>query len=349
MSLATGYSSVPVGIASAASLTEAVANVNIIYHKELEDYMSKFSVMKQLYNVQYEGPNAGTDFTVAESWTGSGVAHEIGEDDDYYAGATAPGTYRNVTVRQRTYSIALTWFLTYHNKYPQQESKLIRDAAKAIFERMEFDMSAPFTYLTSTSYTNIDGRSVTVSTGDGVAPASASHTLTNNAATCRNRIANDPQLTRGAVELGANLGKQGFLDNNGTPVMRIFDTIVVCNDETTLNAAKEIVKSKAPTDAPNGEVFNVYQGVFRVLQAFYIDRTFTVGGTAFTFDSTKSKQWMLFDTSNSGLYLVVTQWPTVLPPEIGQYNRNKTWLASACYEPTFLDWRCFVASVVTTS
>jgi len=337
-------SNVPVGIGESVSLAEAVANYKVVYHKFYEDYLYKYSAMKELYNLRYEGANNGTQFTAAESWTGSGVAHETGEGDDPWAGDIAPGYAKLVTVYQRTYSIALTWFLQYHNKYPDQESKLIRDAAIATAQRLEADMSAPFTYCTSTAYTNIDGRSVDVSSGDSVALASASHTLTNSASLCRNRIANGPQLSEGAVEIGENLGTQGFLDNNGQPLMTTFDLIVTASDKTTYNTALKLVKSKAPVDAPNGNVHAPYFGAKLVRQAFFIDRTFTVGGKAFTFDSTKAKQWMMFDSSNSGLYLFVTQSPTVMPPQTAQLNFNKTWMSSAVYEPCVVDWRCCVIS-----
>ena len=346
---ATSFSSPTGVIANSGSLTEAVNALNIMYHKELEDYMSKYSVMRELFNVQYEGPNKGATFNVVESWTGSGIARVTPEDDDYWAGMMSNGYGKTLTVRQRTYSLKMTWFLMYHNKYPEQESKMVRDAARATWERFEFDLGAFFTYPTSTSYTDIDGYTVDISSGDGVAPASASHTLTNSSSTYRNIVANNPQLSQGALELAQNLGTQTLLDNNGTGVIREYDTLVVCNDATTFNVAQQIVKSLAPSTAPNGNVFNPFQGIYRVLRTYFIDKTFTVGDPngSLTFDSTKAKQWMLFDSKNSGLYVIVTQWPEIIPPVIGPYNRSKTWMSSATYEPGLADPRCFALSLGT--
>ena len=347
-------STIPVGLGNAGSLAEAVANINLIYHKYLEDWVSKYSKMKEFYQLRYEGPGAGVDFTVSESITGSGVAHETDENAEPWIGDISPGYSKNVTVRERTYSLALTWFFTYHNKYPQQEMNIIKGAADACGNRMEFDMAAPFTYCTSTTYTNIDGRSVNVASGDGLALAHASHTVRNASATYRNRIATDPQISRGSIEIGENLFRQQMIDNNGNPVVVEPDCIVTASDQVTFNIANQLMRSTSPVDAPNSSVNNPYQGQYRVIRAASIDRTFSVGGKSFTFDSTKQKQWMLVDSRNSGLYLIVTMYPTVQSPTeanggVQFLTGQRTWKAHSVYEPVALDPRFCVISVVTTS
>ncbi|MFA6018484.1 MAG: hypothetical protein WC776_04885 [Patescibacteria group bacterium] len=344
----------PVGLGNAGSLAEAVANINIVYHKELEDWVQKFSAMKNFYRLCYEGPGAGTDFYVSEAITSSGVAHETDENAEPWIGDITPGYSKSVTVKERTYSLALTWFFTYHNKYPQLELDAIRGAASATGNRMEYDMAMPFTYCTSTAVTNIDARSVDISTGDGLSLASASHTLRNSPLTYRNRIATDPQISKGAIELGENLFHQQMYDNNGSPVAIVPDCIVTASDKTTFNVAQQIVKSASTLDAPNASVHNPYQGAYRVIMASAIDRKFNVGDKNFQFDSTKQKQWMLVDSMNSGLYLFVTLYPTVMAPTEANggtqfLTGQKTWKGRAVYEPVCLDPRFCVISVVTTS
>lgn len=347
-------STVPLGVGNAASLSEAVANINITFHKYLEDWVSKYSVMKMFYQLRYEGPAAGTAFQADEAFIGTGVAHETDENAEPWIGDISPGYNQTVTVRERTYSLALTWFFIYHNKYPAQESNIVRGAAEACANRMEFDMAAPFTYCTATTYTNIDGRSVTISSGDGLSLANAAHTVVNSTATYRNRIATDPQGSSGALEMAENLFRQVMIDNNGNPVIVMPDTIVTASDQTTFNVFQKIVRSRAPVDAPNASVYNPYQGAYRVVMAPSIDRTFAVGGKNFTFDSTKQKQWMLVDSKNSGLYLFVTLYPTVKAPSesnggINFLTDQRAWKAHAVYEPVVLDPRFCVISVVTTS
>lgn len=347
-------SSVPIGIGNASSLSELVANIQIEYHRAYEDWVQKHSKMKMFYQLRYKGPNAGTDFYVSEGIVGSGVAHETDENAEPYIGDISPGYSKTVTVRERTFSLALTRFVLYHSQYPAELMRSVRGAAEATAKRMEYDMAMPFTYCTSTSVTNIDGRSVDVSAGDGLSFANAAHTLFNSSVTYRNRVTSDPQLSAGSLELAENLFHQQMYDNNGQSIEVMPDTIVVCSDSTTLNVALRITNSDAPVDAANSGVWNAYKGKYRVVQASSIDRTFSVGGKTFTFDSTKQKQWMLVDSNNSGLYIFITEYPMVDAPTeanggIAYLTKQRTWISRGTWESVALDPRFAVISVVTTS
>lgn len=345
-------SSFPTVIGNTVSLNEVVANVNITYAKYLEDWITRYSVMRMFYKVMDVGPGAGMNFQVSESIVGTGVAHETGEGDDAFQGEISPGYSKNITVYRRTYSLPLTWMFIYHNKYPEQEVNIIKGVAESTAKRMEYDMAAPFTYCTSTAYTNIDGRSVDVSTGDGLSFANAAHTLRNSSTTYRNIVANNPQLSAGALEIAENLFTQQMYDNNGQQVTVVPDCLVLATDKTTYNVATKIIQSSNPVDAPNSGVHNPYQGAYRIIRAFGIDSTFTVGGTGFTVDTTKSKQWMLVDSTNPGLYVYVTQPPTVMAPSYANggtayLNDTSTWKASTVYEPIALDPRFACISLGT--
>lgn len=347
-------STVPLGVGNAASLVEAVSNVNIIFHQALEEWGQKFDSLRQFYVLRYEGPRAGLQFTISEDITGSGVAHEIDENAEPWFGDISPGYSKNVEIQELSYALALTWKFTYHNRYPQQEAKIIRGAARSVNLRMEHDMAMPLTYCTSASVTNIDGRSVDVSSGDGLSPANASHTVRNSSALYRNRIVTDPQVSRGAIEMGQNLGTQQIIGNNGQPLYVEFDTILTASDQTTFNTALQLMRSQAPLDAPNPSVYNPQAGTMRVVKCPYIDRTFAVGGKAFTHDSTKQKYWGLIDSRNSGFYLVVTLFPTVEGPTsanggVDFLTRQQNWVAHGAWTTALLDPRCFVWSAVTTA
>ena len=307
------------------------------------------SSIKELYTVRYEGPNAGMAFTVSESMTGLGLAHETGEGDDPFAGSISPGYSKSVTVYQRTYSIPLTFIFTYHNKYPDQEQNIIRGVAASVVQRMNYDLALPFTYCTSTAATNIDGRSVDVSAGDSLALAYASHTLRNSSSTYRNIVAAGPQLSSGALELAENLFTQNMLDNNGNRLKIVPDAIVLASDKTTFNVARKLIESTSEVSAGNSGVYNPYNGAYKILRVFEIDQTVTAGALSIPVDTTKSKQWMLVCTKNPGAYLIVTQNPTLMTPTfsnggVNYMNGNKTWHASAIYEPVVLDPRNYVIS-----
>jgi hypothetical protein len=342
----------PTVIGNTVSLNEVVANINISYAKYYEDWITKHAVMRMFYKVREVGGGEGMNFTVSESMVGTGVAHQTGEGDDPFQGQISPGYSKNITVSRLTYSLPLTWMFMYHNKYPEQETDIIRGVAISTAKRMEYDMAMPFTYCTSTAVTNIDGNSIDVSTGDGLSFANSAHTLVNSSTTYRNIVANNPQLSAGALELAENLFTQQMYDNNGQQITVVPDTLVLCTDSTTFNVAKKIIMSGAPVDAPNSNVHNPYQGAYRIVRAFGIDSTFTVGGLGFTVDTTKSKQWMLVDSTNPGLYIYITQAPTVMAPSYSNGGTNfltdtSTWKASTVYAPIALDPRFAVVSLGT--
>ena len=295
--------------------------------------------MRQFYITRYEGPQAGISFRVEEPLTGLGIASETAEGNDFSAGTIAPGYYKDVTVYRRTYSLPWTWYFVYHNKYPDQITRLIQETGWALAYRLELDATHPFTFGTATTYTNKDGRSVDIAGGDTLALFVSGHTLTNSATTWRNILAGNPQISAGSVEAMENLTNQQIFDNNGIRRPARKDTIVVASDQTSYNVAQKIVNSTAPREEAHAGVYNPYMGKYRVIRSLWLDSD-NVGNV----DSTKSKYWMMIDSRNLGSYLYVTENPRVTTPTISNggvdyYNENETVKASACYEPVVLDAR----------
>jgi len=143
-----------------------------------------------------------------------------------------------------------------------------------------------------------------------------------------------------------------MIDNNGQQISIVPDMLVLATDKTTYNVAAKIIISTSPVDAPNEGVHNPYNGAYRIVRAFAIDSTFTVGGKGFTVDTSKSKQWMLVDSSNLGLYMFVTKEPSVMAPSTSNggtvfLTGTSTWKANTVYEPVALDPRFACVSLGT--
>jgi hypothetical protein len=260
------------------------------------------------------------------------------------AGAIAPGYYKNVTPLRRSYSLALTWQFLYTNKYPDTVSRIMQEAGESIAYGLELDLTHPFTFGTATTYTDRDGRTVDISSGDGLALFYALHTLTNSSTTYRNILAGNPQLSAGALEAAENILNQQIYDNSGNRRPMRADTLVTASDATTYHVAIKLARSTAQLDAPNAGVVNVYQGKYRVVQAMWLDSTAT--GVV---DTTKSKYWMLVNTRVPGAYLYVLENPTVTMPTeanggLDFFTENRTAKATAMYEPVVLDPRAYIFS-----
>ena len=300
-------------ILNTSSVVDHVANLNVMFNKGFESFVdfinSMGGSMRQFYTTRYEGSNNGITFRVEEPLTGLGIAKETDEGNDFNAGVIAPGYYKDVTVYRRTYTLPWTWYFVYHNKYPDQVSKLIQETGWAVAYRLELDATHPFSFGTATTYTNIDGRSVDISAGDSLQLFYTAHTLTNSSTTYRNRLAGNPQISSGAIEAAENLTNQQIYDNNGQRRPARKDTIVVASDQTSYNVALKIVNSTAPREEAHAGVYNPYMGKYRVIRALWLDSDAT--GAV---DSTKSKYWMMVDSRNLGAYLYVTENPRVTTP-----------------------------------
>ena len=61
---------------------------------------------------------------------------------------------------------------------------------------IDLDLAHRLTFHTATTYTNRDGQTIDIKVGDGLALASASHTLTGSATTYNNIITGNPQFSK---------------------------------------------------------------------------------------------------------------------------------------------------------
>ena len=218
----------------------------------------------------------------------------------------------NVTMRK--YRIALDIGITYEmrkeNKYPEVISRLTNLGTLAD-NRMDLDLTHRITFMTSTSYTDMDGVSVSISLGDGLALASTAHTVRGSSSTYRNRLANNPQFSRGALEGMEQLVAEQTINQFGEKVVVPFDVIWSTEDPNTVNSIREFLTSTAsPEPGVNANVTNVYKGKYRhvIFPRIATDATGAV-------DTTKRKYWGLASTMFSQAHLGIWENPRLkLPP-----------------------------------
>lgn len=229
----------------------------------------------------------------------SGNTREYTEiDNNEYAKRKAQGDQAKRAKVQQGYSIVMTSYrvaedigITYEmrtqNKYPDVISRLTSLANVAI-NRMELDLSHRITFGTATTYTDMDGESVNIATGDTLALFSTAHTIRGSSSTYRNRLANNPQISRGAIEGMEKLVVEQTLNQFGEKQTLTFDVLYTTDDPNSINTAREYLQSTASVDANNAGVVNVYKGKYRhvILPRIATDANGAV-------DSTKAKYWGL--------------------------------------------------------
>lgn len=123
------------------------------------------------------------------------------------------------------------------------------------------------TFVNVTSYVNMDGRTVDMTAGDGLAPASATHPLAFSSVTWSNIVPGNPILSVTALESAQKLAVTDILDNYGLPVEMTFTHLVVNKqDPQTVRIAREILRSTTLITQANPGVINTFSQVYELLE-----------------------------------------------------------------------------------
>ena len=204
--------------------------------------------------------------------------------------------------------IKITWNMRRYAKYNEID-RALSGMAESAARRMEMDKTHRFTFAASTSYVDMDGDTVTTTVGDGLALLTTAHTMPGTATTFRNRVANNPVLSKGGLEAAEKLFATQMIDTNGQLVFYEPDTLIVSNDPTVVNTAKQYLGSYADIEAAHEGVMNPYQGKYRLIVLPFLATT-----ASGAYDSSKANYWFLANLSRKDALCFVGQAPTLIPP-----------------------------------
>lgn len=166
--------------------------------------------------------------------------------------------------------------------------------------RLDLDLSHRFTFAWSTSYTDMDGRTVDVTTGDGLALISASHTLTGSATTYSNQITGNVAFSKAWLAVVERSFVENSYNNLGEKVTAKPDVILTADDPDTINSVRELLKATADVSTSNSGTYNVYQAKYKHIMWPRIATTAT--GDV---DNTKRRYWFLIDSGASDFNLAI--------------------------------------------
>jgi len=329
----------PTSIGNTGSLGDLVSNVIISFQTGYNEMVGMWDDPKELFKVEDVGAHNRDTFNVEELVTVRTPARSVQQGQNFPTVPFAPGYYKQITSTRKASSSEYTWQLDHHTPYQNMVLSWYKDTGWNLRTRLLLDSTHFLTFMTSTSYTNLDGDSVDVSTGDGNPIAYSAHTVTNSTRTYRTRLAGNPALTSAAVEQAMTNFSQQPIGNNGDRLMIAGNALIVTSSTVVYHRALQIVRSMAPTTAPNSGVFNPLRNALRVLRYFYFDSA--ANGDP---DTTKSEWWVLADFTNPGGYIYVTEQPNVLVPTLNNggiqwLNDNRTIRGTMCYTITWLNPR----------
>lgn len=218
------------------------------------------------------------------------------------------GYNKLVTARRQSVDIGITYEMRRFNKYPDVVRKLT-NLAQTPANRLELDLSHRLGFATATTYTNKDGAVLDISTGASQTLWNTAHTLTGSAVTYRNRLAGNPQLSKGALEGMERLSIEETLNNFGQKVTIPFDILWTTDDPATVNTAREYLQSTAAPDFANSGVTNVYKGKFKHVILPLVATT-----AAGAVDAAKRRFWGLSSSKMTTLHVGIWEAPHLKSP-----------------------------------
>lgn len=274
---------------------------------------------KALNSVETPARSSGL-FVVEDIPANSGSSRDFQEVDlDLYArhkGESAQasrarvqlGYNKLVSAERFARDIGISVEMRKYNKYPEVVRRLTMLATQPV-ARLELDLQHRIGFSTATTYTDMDGRVIDITTGDNLSLANTAHTLTGSATTYRNRLAGNPALSKGALEGMERLVVEETLNNFGEKVPMPFDILWTTDDPATVNTALEYLNSVAAPDFANSGVTNVYRAKYKHVKLPLVATTAT--GAV---DAAKRRYWGLASSQYSDAHLAIWEAPYLKPP-----------------------------------
>lgn len=271
---------------------------------------------------------------------GAGFAKRKVEGGRYKVGSPVQGYTLNLSQTRIGLTEAVTWEMRKYDKY-REIDKAMRKLGESTRKRMELDLTHQLTFgVGATSYTNLDGETISCASADGQQIIDTDHTITGGSSTFSNKITS--AFSRAGLESAEDKFTQMF-DNNGVKVTVKPDTIITGDDPTVVNAVREFISSQGAPDTAN-RADNIYKGKYKHLVLPYL-ATDANGA----YDSTKKNYWFLADLSHTDAVCEISESPTFVPPKMGgngeDYDTDDwNFKSSASYDYGFLDIKFIVGS-----
>ena len=294
---------------------------------------------------------------------GQGVSKRYNEVDvETYADFKAEGSNSkkakvgvgySVDMIARTFSkeVDITLEMRNDNHYAEVGT-YIKNLSEFCDNRMDLDLTHRLTFAGSTSYTDMNGESVTTTVGNGLALAGSVHTLAFSSTTYSNELTGDPAFSESSLESALLIAATNIYSNFGEKREMRFNTIISGNDPNTMRTIKQVLQSTADIDAAQAGVVNVYNGKFN--HVILPNLATTAAGA---YNSAKRRYWFLAATGQgfNGWQAVLGIWnaPTLLTPSESNngmdiHNYNFTYSTYCRYGIATISPKGLICSLVAS-
>lgn len=296
-------------------LSDFVANTEILWAKGLDSVPQiarRSGIFKEVSIPQMTGNTRTFSEIDLEEY-----ASKKGEGAQSSRAKVQQGYSKTGTLYRVAKDIGITYEMRTQGKYLEIKEKLT-NLGRLAPNRLDLDLTHRLTFGTATSYTDMDGETVDISVGDTLALFSTAHTLRGSSTTFRNRLANNPQFSRGALEAIEKMRLENTYNQFGEKMTIADDIIWSGDDPNTVNTISEVLRSTTNPTQNNSGVVNTYVNKYRHV---VLPRLATTATGAV--DSTKAKYWGVASSMMSTAYLGVHEEPRLkVPPVEGRSNEE---------------------------
>lgn len=219
------------------------------------------------------------------------------------------GYSKTMTAYRVAKDIGITYEMRTQNKY-QEVVRRLTNLGSLAYNRRELDLTHRLTFGSATTYTNKEGDTIDISTGDALALFSTVKKVRGSSTTYRNILANNPQFSRGALEGMERLVVEETINQFAEKKSIPFDVLFTTDDPVTVNSVREFLRSTGSVDAgANSGVVNVFNAKYRhvILPLLATDKNGAV-------DTTKRKYWGLASTGYTTAYINTWEEPHMKVP-----------------------------------
>lgn len=287
-------------------LGDFVKMADVIWLKGFES-VEPAMINSGLVKVLNISENTGNSREFSEIDTNEYLTYK-GEGDQASRGRVQQGYSKTMTKYRVAENIGISYEMRTENKYPEVVNALMGAGRKGA-NTIDLDLSHRITFGIAGSYTDRDGRTIVTTTGDGHYLFDTDHSLAGSSTTFRNRLANNPLLSKGALEAMERLVTENTYNQLGEKMTATFDILFTTDDPNSVNTAREYLRSVANPDATHAGVVNVYHGKYKHV---VLPRVATTAAGAP--DSSKRAYWGIASSQLSSFYLGVWEQPHLIPP-----------------------------------
>jgi hypothetical protein len=283
------------------------------------------SVVERVYTVENMPMNNGNSVRKQE-FDSEEYAKRKNEGDSAEKARFTMGYYKDLEIKSLALHVEITKEMRVMNKY-QSIAQTINDVSRYCANRIDLDGANRFTFGNATSYTNMDGETVSITGGDGLAIFSASHTLTASSTTYSNIVTGNPEFDAAgeALRLALSVGQANAYNNFGQNMGIDFDTILTSDDWEVVENVSILLRStswinndpSSNTSGQNSGVINFYAG--HLNHIIWPRLGMDANGSR---NSTYAKRWFVYDSSKLQAYLIYLERPHMVMPPFGGAEGN---------------------------